>query len=63
MSTTDQLQLRALRILNDRRRHAARAFAWARQVLSTPGDPFPIPEAKSRHEFSLRELSLGATFE
>lgn len=63
MSTTEQLQLRAHRILNDRKRHSPRAFNWARHMLSTPSNPFPLPEAKPKFDFTLREISLGATFE
>lgn len=60
MSTAEQLQLRALRILNDGRPHAKQARTWARAITNTPFPERLIADSKSRHQFTLRELSLGA---
>lgn len=58
MTPTDQLKLRALRILNDGLKHSAAAIAWA---MGMTGDAAVLAEAQSRYRFTARELSLGAT--
>lgn len=63
MSTTEQLQLRALRLLNDGRKHSRCARAWARQMVEAPTKEPVIRDGLSRYRFTGRELSLGATFE
>jgi len=63
MSTTEQLQLRALRMLNDGHKHARSARQWARRMTDTPTREPVIKDGLSRYRFTGRELSLGATFE
>lgn len=62
MSTTEQLELRALRILHDGRSHAALALRWAKSVVRNDPDLVVLLEAAPA-EFTPREISLGATFE
>lgn len=63
MSTAEQLQLRALRILNDGRTHTRAARIWAQKATGTPAIEPIIQDGLSRYKFTGRELSLGATFE
>lgn len=63
MSTTEQLQLRALRLLNDGRQHSRTARQWARRMTDAPSKEPVIRDGLSRYRFTGRELSLGATFE
>lgn len=60
MTPREQLQLRALRILHDGLKHSAAAVSWARLAANT-SDSWIIMDAELRYQFTLRELSLGAT--
>lgn len=62
MTLQQQYQRHALRILNDGLHHADEAITWAISTLA----PMPIElvlrgELNARPDFTLRELSLGAT--
>lgn len=59
MPTSEQLYLRALRILNDGLEHSAAALAWAQRVCGFGVDEREIPDLRT-DGFTLRELSLGA---
>lgn len=59
MSTAEQLYLRALRLLNDNRRHEAGAVFWARCQVSPELRPTRADDLQ-RAGFTLREISLGS---
>jgi hypothetical protein len=59
MPISEQLYLRALRMLNDGLEHSAAALAWARSVCGFGVDELEIPDQRP-DGFTLRELSLGA---
>lgn len=62
MSTTEQLHLRALRLLHDDRKHAPSAERWAREQVATGVTPKAFKTATELQfaGFTLREISLGA---
>lgn len=60
MPVAEQLQLRALRILNDNRQHDPRAVLWARQVSGAAIPTTAQMQAMNMRGFTPRELSLGA---
>ncbi len=61
MSTTEQLKLRAIRMLHDGRQHSRTARIWARCMTDAPSRDPVIRDGLSRYKFTGRELSLGAT--
>lgn len=65
ITIAEQLHVAAHRILTDGRRHSIEAWAWAmrrtsREAAEFTGIPLEL-ERELRPDFSLRELSLGAT--
>jgi hypothetical protein len=56
MPTSEQLRLRALRILHDGKRHSADAICWA---MDLTGERTATAELRLAG-FTLREISLGA---
>ncbi len=57
-----QLRIRALRILTDRRPHESQALTWAADLVGwrVTGARESWASLERRHGFTLRELSLGA---
>ncbi len=65
MATSEQLHLRALRLLHDGLPHSDQAIRWAEVVTQQQyPDEHPradLPIDPALRGFTLRELSLGAT--
>lgn len=60
MSTSEQLRLRALRLLTDRYTHDPRAVLWARKASGLEIPTAQQMQAMNMAGFTPRELSLGA---
>ncbi len=60
MPTTEQLRLRALRLLNDQHQHSPQVIDWAKQLTALEVPSPRQMEAMVMAGFTPRELSLGA---